>query len=385
MSGDPRSFAKAPIHALEKQAQMQRVSAGKAWGVTLCATLALFSANCSDVQGDDRADRIRAASGGLVFVREVEGSSDLMWVDLSDGSERAIAATPNRNERWPYWSIAANHLVFQGESLDGGNSDLLLWSPKTGGVVPLRESDRRDERWPVWSPVGDSLVYAFRDRGPRAGIASESISGGAIQILAFSGKKDFFFRPSFSADGSRLVAQRRGPDGTGSNLWILAPEQVPTRLTDDTKFFDMKPWFTRAGDQVVYSRRSIEDDRRDIAILTVDTGTTRIIASRSDADDHSGRPSPTRDEIAFSSDRNGSYGIFLTDLEGESVRSVTHWEDRDASAPRWSPDGERLVLTVHAAGARSKSISNSHIVVIDRSGRVELDVAGAMADWMPAW
>lgn len=373
---------------LEMQAlKMQTDPAGKAWVAGLCATLMLCAANCSDVPERGPSDPISRPSDGLVFVREVGGSSELMWVRLSDGSERTLVATPKLSERWPYWSNAANRLVFQSESVNGGNSDLMIWGPETGVAVPLRESGRRDERWPTWSPGGEWLVYAFRGggRGPRAGIVSERIDGGATQLLAISGSEDFFFRPSFSADGSKLVAQRRGPGGMGSNLWILVPNQFPQRLTNDSKFFDMKPRFTRDGDHVVFSRRSAEGGRRDIAIITVETGATHILASLPDADDRSARPAPSRDEIAFSSDRNGSYDIYLTDIGGQSIRALTTWNNRDAFTPRWSPDGERLVLTVNPVGAPAKTISNSRVVVIDRSGRVELDIPGAMADWMPAW
>jgi Tol biopolymer transport system component len=371
-----------PTQHPEMQAlQMPRKSAVTTQVAGLCALLAFCASQCSD----PHASPASADSGGLVFIRQVEGSSELMWVRLSDGSEKALTASPRRNERWPYWSNAGNRLVFQGEAVGGGNSDLLLWRPETGVAVPIRESNRRDERWPTWSPDGKRLVYAFRGGNRLPGIASESMDGAATEILAISRGKDFFFRPSFSPDGSRLVAQRRGPDGIGSNLWILAPNQLPERLTDDPSFFDMKPWFTRDGDRVIFSRRATAGGSHDIAIITLESGETRILASDPDADDHSGRPAPTRDEIAFSSDRNGSYDIYLTDFSGQSVRTLTAFEDRNAYAPRWSPDGERLVITVNSIEATAKTISNSRIVVVDRSGRVELDIPGAMADWMPAW
>jgi Tol biopolymer transport system component len=376
--------SKNAIQAPETQGlQMQPGPAGTQWLAAICATLMLCTTHCSDLPERDHTDPTPAASNGIVLVREVDGSSELIWVRLSDGSERTLTATPKRNERWPYWSSAAKRLVFQREAVGGGNSDLLIWRPEAGDAVPLRQSDRRDERWPTWSPDGERLVYAFRGAGNRAGIAVDRVDGGATQVLAISRMKDYFFRPSFSPDGSKLVAQRRGPDGVGSNLWILAPNRVPRQLTDDPQWFDMKPWFTRGGDRVVFSRRPVSGERRDIAIITLDTGAIRTIASLPDADDHSARPSPTRDEIAFSSDRNGKYDIFMTDLNGATVRALASFRDRNAHAPRWSPDGERLVITV--ADTADQTISNSHVVVIKRDGDVELDVPGAMADWMPAW
>ena len=125
----------------------------------------------------------------------------------------------------------------------------------------------------------------------------------------------------------------------------------------------MKPFFTRSGDRVVFSRRPADGTSRDIAIITLETGATRIIASLPDADDHSGRPAPTRDEIAFSSDRNGSYDVFLTDFAGRSVRALTTFGDRDVFAPRWSPDGELLALTVNPVGTATNSLCKCNKLV----------------------
>ena len=60
---------------------------------------------------------------------------------------------------------------------------------------------------------------------------------------------------------------------------------------------------------------------------------------------HSARPSPTRDEIAFVSDRDGSSDVFLADLDGSAQRSLQHTPDHNELAPRWSPDGEFVVVT----------------------------------------
>ncbi len=112
----------------------------------------------------------------------------------------------------------------------------------------------------------------------------------------------------------------------------------------------------------------------------------RRFASQADADDHSARPSPTRDEIAFVSDRGGSFDVYLAGLDGSGLRALTSWADRDALAPRWSPDGERLVVTAQpVATADPSKIDEAHIVVLDRHGAVLLDVPGAMPDWMPPW
>jgi Tol biopolymer transport system component len=321
-------------------------------------------------------------------VRIVDGSNEILRARLDDGAERSITTTPDREESWPYWSEPAQRLVFQVAGARG-DSDLVLWSPETG-ETPQQKTPRREERWPTWSPTQPQLVYAFRGGRPPAGIAISDVATGDRRVIARSGARDVFFRPSFSPDGKRLVVQRRDPQEGGSDLWILATDAPPRALARSPKWIDNKPFFTRDGAQVLFTRRGAKSRRADVAIIAADGGEPRMLVHDRDAHDHSARPSPTRDEFAFVSDRDGKPEIFLADLDGGNVRKLTRSPDRH-EIPRWSPDGERLVVLSTPADAAEPrladraSLGRTRVVVLDREGRVHFDAAGFMADWMPPW
>jgi len=329
-----------------------------------------------------------SASDGLVLVRIVEGSNELMRVRLADGAEQALTATPEREETWPYWSSLAQRLVFQVSS-GGRDSDLVLWSPEAG-ETPLVETPSREERWPAWSPRRAALVYAFRGGLPAAGLAIADLEKGKRRLMARSGPRGFFFRPSFSPDGREIVAQRHRPSGKGSSLWLIEPGSPPRPLARDPAWFDMKPCFSRDGRRVLFSRRPIAGGPRDIVSVAREGDDLRTLASTGEADDHSAQPSPTRDEIAFVSDREGHPEIFLADLDGDHVRKLTRG-GISAYAPRWSPDGNRLVVTATQPGAPEPRLAErarlgaTRVVVLDREGSELLDVPGFMPDWMPPW
>jgi len=329
-----------------------------------------------------------SASDGLVFVRIVDGSNELMRVRLADGAEQALTSTPEREETWPYWSSVARRLVFQ-VSRGKSDSDLMLWSPEAG-ETPLLETPRREERWPAWSPRRAALVYAFRGGHPAAGLVIADLETGERRIVARSGLRDFFFRPSFSPDGSQIVAQRRGPSGKGSLLWLVESGSPPRPLARDPAWFDMKPCFSRDGEHVLFSRRAIAGGPRDVVSIAREGSDPRTLASAAEADDHSAQPSPTRDEIVFVSDREGHPEVFLADLDGSHVRKLTR-RGLSAYAPRWSPDGDRLVVTATQPDApeprlsERAGLSDTRVVVLDREGNELLDVPGFMPDWMPPW
>ncbi len=333
---------------------------------------------------------VGSASDGLVFVRLSGDASDLARARLSDGSTRPFIETPEREERWPYWSTQARRLAFQVRPLDENEFDLMLWDPDTREETALTRTPGRDERWPEWAPDGSRLVHAFRGGDPPSGVALADPHGRATQILAAAGRRDFFLRPTFSPDGARLVAQRRGSDGVGSKLWILERGQSPRALTRDPHWVDQKARFTPDGAWILYSQRR-PGQPRDLVLLRPDGAERRLLTETPEVDEHSARFAPGRDEIVFVSDRDGSADIFLLDPRTGATRNLTASPELDELAPRWSPDGERIAVSAVPAdpGKRFRdsgtSVPQMRVMVLDRQGRVLLDTPGHMPDWMPPW
>jgi len=333
-------------------------------------------------------------SGGLVFICQQGGNADLMRARVSDGSVARITRTPEREEQWPYWSSLAARVVFQvrpyGPSM---MADLRLWDPLNGEETALTQTPRRDERWPAWSPSAPELAYVFKNlRGP-SGIALYSLETKRTQVVAESTPREPFVRPVYAPDGRRLVAERRTRD-RHRLLWLLEPGRPPRPLTEGRDQIDGKANFARDGASLVFTRLPPPNAPGDLVRLELATREETAVASLPDAYDHSGKPSPVRDELAFVSDRDGSWDIFLVDLPDGVPRNLTRTPDLQEGAPLWSPDGERLAIlrfprrppaASEDRGEVRTDPETARIAVIDRSGRVVFETRGAMADWMPAW
>jgi Tol biopolymer transport system component len=356
--------------------------------VAALASLAMsFGAACQETPAAAR----RSASDGLVFIRVVDGSTEVMRTRISDGAVRAVTSTADQSERWPYWSHDARRVVFQVTDRDDpSKSDLVLWDPATEREAKFPPTPHREERWPCWSPDGRFLAYAFRGGRPPSGIALTDFRKHRTILLAGSGRRDYYVRPNFSPDGRLLVAQRRIPEKEGSNLWILSTTAPPRRLTTDPAWRDTKAWFTRDGSRILYTRQPAAGGSFDVASIAVDGEDLRTILG-SEANEHSARASPTRDEIVLVSDRDGSSDIFLADLDGRSLRNLRPTPRRNELAPRWSPDGERIVATSFPAEVGDfgsigvSAFEHARLVVLDREGNLLLETPGLMADWMPPW
>ena len=82
--------------------------------------------------------------------------------------------------------------------------------------------------------------------------------------------------------------------------------------------------------------------------------------------------------IAFSSDRDRNYEIYLMDDDGKNQQNLTNHPDRD-SVPSWSPDGKRIAFTSERDG-------NDEIYVMDADGGNQQNLTNHPGrDSVPSW
>ena len=82
-----------------------------------------------------------------------------------------------------------------------------------------------------------------------------------------------------------------------------------------------------------------------VKIYTIDLATGRVSAMTRDGDwnDEQPRWSPDGQRIAFTSNRGGSYNLYVMDADGGNVSRVTNHGGNDHD-PVWLPDGQSLVF-----------------------------------------
>ena len=103
--------------------------------------------------------------------------------------------------------------------------------------------------------------------------------------------------------------------------------------------------FAPATHPIVFS--SFRDETygaRNLEVLVTKTdGSEFINLSRNAASDTDPSWSPDGQTIAFASDRNGNFDIYLMAKDGSNVRRLT-FDTVDERHPRWSPDGEKIIF-----------------------------------------
>ena len=179
--------------------------------------------------------------------------------------------------------------------------------------------------------------------------------------------------PSFSPDGSMIVAIMQNMSGFGYNAnlvvfdlesgdhWIVNADDNP----DLTDLGRSGPAWSPMGDKIAYYLEQQYDEESnamkgegDLFLVNPD-GTGKIRLTDDDFKNTQPSWSPDGEWIAFSSDRDGeaSMDIWLMDKNGENLRRLFDCSPASCYGPTFSPDGRKVAFS-----------NGSSIYIVDSNG-----------------
>ncbi|WP_179271191.1 winged helix-turn-helix domain-containing protein [Rubricoccus marinus] len=352
------------------------------------------------------------------------GGDEPFNIYIKDASEEAAGSMQQltdspADDHSPAWSPDGERLAFARCTEDGCG----VYTVSASGGTPalLSDLERFQVRNLVWSPDGLRLAFAGRQGGSGAfGVHLLPLDGSAPQRLTappatYPGDLD----PAFSPDGLRLAFVRTALDGRQDVCTVSASGGTVSRLVLEQKGVTGLDW-SADGREIVYAAN--RDGAAGLWRIGVNGGRPRWIALGTDggevsepsiADNGSGlafarrlsrtqivgvypggepvpllsstredtQPNVSRDgsKIAFVSTRSGSHEVWVSDARGENPRRLTQFNGPRVSTPRWSPDGQSIVL----AARRQQGDTNLFIVGAD--GEVRTLTSDPGDEVAPSW
>lgn len=220
----------------------------------------------------------------------------LVLVDPESMDRRSLTNPPagSWGDHDPAFSPDGKQLSFT-RSLSEGMQDIYVMSLEDGEELRLT-TDSRNINGHTWTASGEEIVFSSNRTG-RSGLWRIDVGGGAPVWIGVMGDQAFFPHRG----GNRLAYSASSGQ---TNIWL----------------------------------KSLVDSSEAISLIT------------STWWDMHPSMSPDGQQIAFTSNRSGTYEIWLANVDGSEQRRLTSFNGPFTSTPRWSPDGSSLVFTSRPGG-----------------------------------
>jgi Tol biopolymer transport system component/DNA-binding winged helix-turn-helix (wHTH) protein len=235
--------------------------------------------------------------------------------------------------------------------------------------------------YPAFSPDGTRLAFARALSFSATDLYVLRLPGGPPQRLTFDGLT--IDGVAWTSDSREIVfSSRRG--GSFNSLWrIRADGGNPERVSafgEDV----ISPAISRDGNRLAYTRRLDDMNIWDVALAANGQVTSRAPRIASTFRDSDPDFSPDGRRIAFTSGRNGSFGIWVSDSDGGNPRLLFDGGAYVTGSPRWSPDGRRIAFDTRANDPAK--VGNPSIWTVNADGGDLRRVTPAhTGDVAPSW
>jgi TolB protein len=313
--------------ALEAQSTCQSVALTPSAQAT-AATPAVATAAATTATPTRQA-AAPAISGRLVFpVYNGETHMYDVYVAQVNGSGRRLVVV---NMDQPAFSPDGKWLVVRGLKSDMRN----LYMIRPDGSELRQISQNREDNLPSWSPESGTVVYASTKTSPNH--PKELY----VNDSPFEGRKP----------ASRVIVSGPGPVQGEYPMWM-------------------------PDGRIVYQGCDYTVEPHKCGLFTISAGGGSFTRVTLDIRDTA--PAGYGGRIAFMSDRDGNWEIYVTRDDGTGLKRLTN-NASDDGLPTWSPDGKTIAFVSNQGGPWAVWAMNA-----DGSNRRKLfDIGGGglVADW----
>jgi hypothetical protein len=265
-------------------------------------------------------------TGRIVYAQGSGGTSNLMVVNAADGATLWLAADARQPD-----VRADGRVIFDG--IGGGK--LNLWSIYLDGSKLREVSPHPEDSYPSWAPSGEGAVFystQHGDKKERVYIQQDTTRVEEPVTLKVNGKDAFGRTPTwlgngriafsgcdYWAGGSQCGIWAVNSDGSGGPLQLT--ERADDRSTDS------------ANGTLLYASQGSGNWE---VFAVPETGGTPVNLTNSPSQDLGATFSPDGNHIAFISDRDGGWGIWIMNTDGSNAEKLIAVPD--GFGPSWSEE-----------------------------------------------
>lgn len=259
----------------------------------------------------------------------------LLFPSINSAQEKFPTMTGIRPKHESQPSLSPDSKKILYSSGEGFAKNLFVFESEKDLTVKLTDNELEDSH-ARWSPDGQWIVFQREDLEGNRDLYI--IDKDGLNEKNLTNTDDFGEQhPRFSSDGQFVVfdsnRDEEDPTAEVQNYEIYSidlEEEKVTRLTDKAGW-DMYPSLSPEGTHIAWRRAlPVEDSEKlnfEIFVKNLVTGEEWNVSNNS-AYDSNPHWSPTDNSIVFMSNRGGSSNLFLTTMDGSTVRMITQAKGR---------------------------------------------------------
>jgi Tol biopolymer transport system component len=279
-------------------------------------------------------------------VRQLAGHYSIFAVPSSGGSERRLADFGAREVRSISWAPDGRYLALSVQLQPHEPYVVALFSLETleERVLSQPPADYFGDVQPVYSPDGSHIAYVRRVMEKVDDVFVTSLNGE--QPVRLTSDHADVTGLDWSPDGRDVIytSDREG----NSSLWRIpraggTPLWIPI-MGEGAGVYQLS--VARRLWRMTFVERSLDTNLWE---LDLETGASRAVVSSTRLDDDPA-VSPSGEQIAFVSNRMGSFEVWVSARDGSTPVQVTELGGPFVSSPEWSPDGSQIAFVARVTG-----------------------------------
>jgi Tol biopolymer transport system component/Flp pilus assembly protein TadD len=247
-----------------------------------------------------------------------------------------------------------------------GNYEIYSMNTDGSDITRLTDNPAKESE-PIFSPDGTRILFVS-DRSGNADIFSMKSDGTDVVQLTNDPANDY--SPAWSPNGAAIgfMSERNGnPD-----IFIMNPDGTKQSALIADKAVDLSPSFSNKEMAFVSNR----DGEYNLYVVNGASGEVRRL-TQGMGTVTSPDWSPNERYIIFAANPGNSFDIFIIKPDGSGLQQITS-NDVNEYNPSWSPDSNYIMFSV---GDKE----NSEIAIINESGKEMVLMENMVFDGMPAW
>jgi TolB protein len=272
-------------------------------------------------------------SGRIVFTSDRDGNFEIYAID-ADGNVPVRLTNNPGNDLEPSWSPDGRKVAFS--SFREENWDVYVMNADGSDLRRLTRDEAYDGT-PVWSPDGESIAFTSGRDGKQEVYVMDADGRSQRSLTDNPDERDSY--PSWSRDGKLLAYHSTPEEGVPREVYVLAPQGNDKRRLTDNDARDWLPAWSPAGDAIAFW--STRDGSWELYLMSNAGSVPRKLTSgpihysRELGGYSISRPtwSPDGQFIAFASNSEGNYDIYVMTKDGVGTRRLTSADSND-----WDPD-----------------------------------------------